>query len=103
MRIRRKNKFTEEQLAEAATAHRKSRESVAKHRFDLIEAALLGLDDGSEEAALSEELDFDKFLEVMDEEYEEGVERFKDSQRDRPVLEEQKKFRERHHGLKTWR
>ena len=103
MRTRRRKKVDEKLLAESTTRYRKAREVQSRQRYDLIEAALLGLDDGTEEAALNEELDFGKFLDAMDEEYEEHVVRSNDAQRDRPVLEEQKRFRERLPGLKTWR
>lgn len=55
---------------------------------------LLGLDDGTEEAALTETLDFGKFVDEIADDDAQRLARFKDARRERPMAEEQRRHRE---------
>lgn len=90
--------------ARRVAAARRVSEAHVERRGRLVEDALLGLDDGTEEAALREELDFGKFLDDIDDEHEAHEAYAAHAGGERPVLEEQKRFRERLAGLKIrWR
>ena len=87
----------------ATTERRRIAQRYQKRRDELMEEVLLGLDDGTPEAALNEEICFDKFLDDIDEDFKGQQERQKLLEQDAPILEEQKKFREKLAGLKIWR
>lgn len=92
-------------IEEALT--RKTRRDAQRHqrdRDDLAESTLLGMDDGTTDSALNEELDFGKFDYLIEEEIEEQTKQRKSLERPAPVLEEQRRFREREVGRKIrWR
>ena len=59
----------------STAARRALAQSYQRRRDELMEQTLLGMDDGTPEAALNEELSFDKFMEDIVEEEVEQVER----------------------------
>lgn len=86
----------------SAAERRMVSEAYYRRRDELMEAALLGLDDGTTDSALSEELNFDKFLDEIDEAQELHEERSDASLGDRPQLDELKRHRERLSNLKVY-
>lgn len=59
---------------------------------------LLGLDDGTEEAALAESLDFGKYVDEIEEADAQSLSRYNDARRERPMAEEHNRHRERDIG-----
>lgn len=91
MGYRRRRKSMNEGAAFAQ--RRKLNEERIRERDELIERTLLGLDDGTTDAALNETLEFDRFFEDEEEQLREMQHAHDNNER--PVLEEQRRFRER--------
>ncbi len=83
-------------------AQRRLAQQYQKRRDELLEQTLLGMDDGTPEAAMAEELSFDKFMDVIVEEEIEQVERQRQlHEGEEPAaLRMQKRHRERISALK---
>lgn len=93
-----------EPMTELSTAERRTlAQRYQKRRDALMEETLLGLDDGTPEACMAEELDFSKYLDDLDEDEKKREANKRLLEQDAPILEEQKKFREKLAGLKIWR
>lgn len=80
---------------------RRLAEQYQRRRDELMEQTLLGMDDGTPDAALNEELNFDKFMGLLEEEAEEVDRRTQLLEQEEPAaMQTQKRFRERIAALK---
>lgn len=100
----RRRKQQDESINEELT--RRTRRDAQKYqtqRDALAESTLLGLDDGTEDAALQEELNFDKFDFLIEEEMAEQTRLDELRSRSAPIHDELKRFRERDVGNRIWK
>lgn len=100
----RRRKQQDESINEELT--RRTRRDAQKYQLQrdaLAESTLLGLDDGTEDAALQEELNFDKFDFLIEEEVTEQARLDGLRSRSAPIHDELKRFRERDVGNRIWK
>lgn len=104
MARRKRKKISEARQAKLAAERRRTGDARLERIDRLAEQVLLGLDDGTEEAALNESIDFDKYIELLDEDAARGVERRRILEQDAPGHEQQRKFREPNSNFRvSWR
>lgn len=92
-------------LQESTAEIRARAQQWQKRRDELMMETLLGMDDGTTEAAMDESLDFDKFMDIIveDEDREAARQAKQLDGVDSPALALRKKFNESRVGSHTYR